>query len=127
MKIITFLDSINRCMFGELVEEQTTDTILAVKNPAVVNVTPQIDPASGRPTGQMALHLVPVFFREFLADKSDPMIYYYNKSVITITNDIAFNFRLRAQYEQLNTFETPQAAQPAPQPSDKKVINLFDK
>jgi len=119
--IVAFLDSINRLMFAE--EVNSTDSILKVKNPVVINIVPQADPRTGQPTGQMALQLIPVFFKEFLADKSSDVIFNYNKSVITVIDPLVFDFKLHAQYHQLfvNTPTAPTVV--APQPD---VIKLFD-
>jgi len=124
-KIVAFLDSINRLMFAEEVE--STNTILKVKNPVVINIVPQANPQTGQPTGQMALQLIPVFFREFLADKTSPVLFNYNKSVITVLDDLVYDFKLHAQYNQL--FANIPVMQPSMVPpvnDNPSVIKLFD-
>jgi len=52
----------------------------------------------------MSLQLFPIFFKEFLADKNEAVIYRYKKTNVTMpVKDIVFDFRLQAQYEQLFT------------------------
>ena len=102
MKLITFLDSAQRTIIAE--EKESTDTSVSVSNPVVVNIVPQQD------TGQMALQLLPVYFREFQADKSGSTVFTYNKDNITpIEVEGGFDFRLNAQYEQI--FNPPAQAQ----------------
>ena len=60
--LIIFLDSIGRLILGEK-EESTDDNIFNVKNPVVIMI-------NGDQTGKMSVQLFPLFFREFLADKS---------------------------------------------------------
>ena len=120
--IVAFLDSINRLMFAE--EVSSANDVLKVRNPVVINIVPQADPRTGQPTGQMALQLIPVFFKEFLADKSSDVIFNYNKSVITVIDPLVFDFKLHAQYHQL--FATTPTSPVTPVASQPGVIKLFD-
>lgn len=124
--ITSFLDAVGRTIVGTLVAEQTTDSILAVQNPVVLHVVPQDQ------SGRMSVQLLPIFFREFLADKTADVTFFFKKSTITETSIEAFDFRLQAQYTQMfnksNIFVPPAAGQVAPAAGQapNSVINLFD-
>lgn len=124
--LITFLDNAQRTVIGEMLSE--TATTISIKNPVVVNVVPQYDQQTRQPTGQMALQLLPVFFREFLGDKTAPVVYVYNKSEITsITFDGGFDFRLYGQYDHIfNLSEQGPISQPQPKSDNNPAIKLFD-
>ena len=119
-KITIFFDSVGRTILGERVDSATTDTVLTIKNPAVVHIMPN------QQTGQLTLQILPLFFREFLADKSEATTWKYNRSLITECNDIAFDFKLQAQYQQIfnpSPIITPGGVTPA---GKADVIRLFD-
>ncbi len=124
--VTVFLDTIGRTIVGELLGN--SDTSLEVKNPVILNVVP----AEG---GRMTVQLFPLFFREFLADKTDDVTFTFNKSTVVETDISALDFRLVAQYTQLfnknNTFVPEgavagaQATQGASSSNDT-VVNLFE-
>ena len=91
-KMVVFLDYVGRTILGECLEEKT-DTI-SVQNPVILHVVP----ADG---GRMSIQLLPLFFREFLADKSGNVIFDFTKTSITKSNINALDFRLNAQYAQM--------------------------
>lgn len=128
--LVTFFDAIGRTIIGEKSGEDSTHLI--VKNPVVVNMVPQRmqDPNTGQVVERMALQLLPLFFREFLADKSAGVEYMYNKNNITMTkDDIVFDFKLNVQYANIfaEAPELQQEAQPGAAPQqDDNVIQLFD-
>lgn len=101
--IRTFLDGSERTIIGEVLPELCTDELYVIKNPVVVNIIPQMDQRTGQPTGQMALQLLPLFFKEFQGDKSEPVIFEYKETAVTKIKpfDGGFDFRLYAQYEQI--------------------------
>lgn len=116
-KMVVFLDYVGRTILGELLEEKN-DT-LNVRNPVILHVVP----AEG---GRMSIQLLPLFFREFLADKSGDVTFNFKKNCITETSVDALDFRLNAQYSQMfnknNTFGSPQ-----PEESNSpSVVKLFD-
>ena len=122
--LITFLDSVQRTVIGEIIGEVNGEFTL-IKNPVVVNISQHIG-QNGQPTGQMALQLLPVFFKEFLGDKSAETIYKYPSNQITrIDFNGGFDFKLYAQYESLFNAPTPLEFSKS-KPTEKKVINLFD-
>jgi hypothetical protein len=125
--IVTFLDTIGRTIVGENNTSKTTDTVLAVKNPVVLHVVPQDQ------SGRMSVQLLPIFFREFLADKSGDATFYFRKQNITETDIETFDFRLKAQYDQMfnksNIFIPPTAGEVTPAgatQANPAIINLFD-
>ena len=124
INLIAFLDAAQRTIIGEL--ELETNETLTIKNPVVVNIVPQHDQATGRPTGGMALQLLPAFFKEFQGDKNSPVIYEYQKTQITkISFAGGFDFKLYGQYAHIFTQEI--AAQPVNNGAqDKPILNLFD-
>lgn len=124
--LVTFLDAVGRTIVGEHAE--STDTVIKVKNPVVLHVVPQDQ------SGKMSVQLLPIFFREFLADKTNDVTFSYHKDNITETDIEAFDFRLQAQYTQMfnssNIFVPPNAGGVTPAAAANNngggVINLFD-
>jgi hypothetical protein len=123
-KLVLFLDPIGRNILGEELENAADNTTISVKNPVILHVAD-----SGG--GKMSVQLLPLFFREFLADKSADVVFSYQKDKIVKTDIDAFDFRLQAQYNQIfskqSVFVSPQGQpeQQTQQPSNS-VINLFD-
>jgi hypothetical protein len=117
-KIVVFFDAVGRTILGERLEDKTTDKVLSIKNPAVVHIMPN------QQTGQLQLQILPLFFKEFLADKDTGTVWNYSRVNITEAVDVAFDFKLEAQYRQIF------AAGPAPAPQQPQgspeVIKLFD-
>jgi hypothetical protein len=118
-KIAVFFDSVGRTILGEKLEDKSSDKVLAIKNPAVVHIMPN------QQTGQLQLQILPLFFKEFLADKDSGTVWNYNRANITEAVDVTFDFKLEAQYRQIF------AASPAPVPQQPQgnqgdVIKLFD-
>lgn len=117
-KITVFFDSVGRTVLGELVASETNEKTLGVKNPAVIHIVPN------QQTGQLQLQILPLFFKEFLADKDGGTLWRYKKDNIVEAVDLAFDFKLEAQYRQLFT-ATPAPAPQQPQ-GNTDVIKLFD-
>lgn len=117
-KIVVFFDSVGRTILGEKLEDKSGDKVLAIKNPAVVHIMPN------QQTGQLQLQILPLFFKEFLADKNEGTVWNYNRANITEAVGVVFDFKLEAQYRQIF------AAMPAPAPQQPQgqaeVIKLFD-
>jgi hypothetical protein len=119
-KTVVFFDAVGRTILGEKVEAETTDKVLAIKNPAVVHIMPN------QQTGQLQLQILPLFFKEFLADKDAGTTWKYKRENITEAVDVTFDFKLEAQYRQI--FANAPAPAPAPQQpqGSPEVIKLFD-
>ena len=116
--IITFMDSIGRTIFAEIDEKRSNAEELWVYNPVVVHTQPNPQ------TGQMALQLFPVFFREFLADKEQKIVWKYNrKNIVETGESIVFDFKLKAQYASI--FSMPSRMTEPSNKSDN-TIKLFD-
>lgn len=111
--LTVFLDTIGRTIIGKVASE-TTDA-LAVENPAVVHVQPNPQ------TNQLQLQILPLFFREFQADRNQATVWNYRKANITTCDDVTFAVQFISQYEQM--FRVVEAAPPAPEP---QVIKLFE-
>lgn len=124
--ITIILDSVGRTIVGEVDQVKTNDQVLGLKNPVVLHIVPQDQ------NGRMSVQLLPLFFREFLADKSGDVTFEYKKASITDVQLDALDFRLQAQYSQLfnksNVFVQPQASpNTAPvEQTNSSVVNLFD-
>lgn len=129
-KLVTFLDEIGRTIIAEYASETTKH--LKVKNPVVINVVPQQDPQTGQQ--RMSLQLFPLFFREFLADKEQAITWKYVRDrIIETEEEVVFDFKLHAQYNQIfapipeaAAAPTVQPVQPAGAPANNNVIKLFD-
>jgi hypothetical protein len=123
--LIAILDSVGRTVIGEILSEHTNNDVFALKNPVVLHIVPQDQ------TGRMSVQLLPLFFREFLADKTGDVVFEYKKATSTEIKLDALDFRLQAQYTQLfsknNMFVSPQTSQESQEPNKQgSVINLFD-
>jgi hypothetical protein len=112
-KLTVFLDNIGRTIIGKVSSE--TETTLSIENPALVHIQPNAQ------TQQLQLQILPLFFKEFQADKNEPTVWNYNKQNITTSNEIKFAFQFAAQYDQL--FQAPVAPN---QDSNNEVVKLFD-
>jgi len=120
--IAVFFDSVGRTILGERIDADTSDKVLTIKNPAVVHIMPN------QQTGQLSLQILPLFFREFLADKTEPTVWKYNRELITECKDVAFDFKLQAQYQQIfnpSPIITPTNPGVAPAGAGD-VVRLFD-
>jgi len=117
--LVVILDTIGRTILGE--SQESPKGLFNVKNPVILHIVPADN------NGKMSVQLLPLFFREFLADKSGDVVFTYEASRITKTDIDALDFRLQAQYSQMfnpqNSFvtEAPQEA-----PSGDSVVKLFD-
>ena len=122
-KHVVFVDNIGRTVVGETV--LSNKTVLEVKNPAVIHVQPNQE------TGQIAVQLIPFFFKEFQAGGKSDSVWVFLKSNITLGKDLVLDDRLLSQYTNMfSAIQTP------PQPalvgpdgastSQPPVVKLFD-
>lgn len=128
-KLIVFFDTVGRTIIAEEVERK--DSTLKVKNPVIVHIVPN------QQTGQMALQLLPGFFKEFQADKTQDTEWTYNLNMIAPCTHVDLDFRLISQYSNMfsnievpeNPIVTPDQVQQPPQGPQQgsEVVNLFDK
>lgn len=91
-EMVVFLDSVNRTIVAQKAPEQTKDT-LTVINPAILSIAP-------RQGGQMVAQLIPVFFREPLADKNQKCVATYPLSSIA-TSNIVLDEKFIKEYDKL--------------------------
>lgn len=117
--LVTFLDAIGRTLFAEQIPDRCTDEEFVVKNPVVVNI-------ATTPDNKMSLQLLPVFFKEFLGDKDDDVVFTYNRQMVTIADKVAFDFKLHNNYKQMFSNIILPDADPVKGTQSKKVIDLFD-
>jgi hypothetical protein len=108
--LTVFLDSIGRTIIGKVAKEDTD--VLSVENPALVHIQPNTQ------TGQIQLQILPLFFKEFQADKNKPTVWNFKKTNITTSEEIPFAVQFVAQYEQM--FRSTEA------PKQPEVVKLFD-
>jgi len=94
MDIITYIDSIGRTCFGELVEQ--TDSSLRVKAPAMIMVTPN-DAAN------MKVDVMPLFFTEFSSGEA-PIFKYlntqYTEVEVTISDKILVHYNAKINVKE---------------------------
>ncbi|NBW58255.1 hypothetical protein EBR43_10855 [bacterium] len=114
--IITFIDHIGRTMLG--VQVKTDKNFLYVKDPAIIHVQPTQQ-------GQLNVQTIPLYFREFLGEKSrkDGTTWKFNLDTVVLGVDIDNDPRLLEQYKKL--FVAQPTASAGSVKSDK-VIKLFD-
>jgi hypothetical protein len=122
-KLTVILDPVGRTIVGE--ETTSPKGHLSIKNPVILHIVPADN------QGKMSVQLLPLFFREFLADKSSDVTFTYDATKIAKTDIDALDFRLQAQYSQMfnpnNQFVTnDQPVQEDNANNDSTVINLFD-
>jgi len=112
--IITFIDHIGRTMLAILVDQDKTH--LTVKNPAIIHVQPTQN-------GQLNVQTIPLFFREFVGEKSksNGTVWKFNLNTIVLGVEIDNDPRLVEQYNKL--FSAPVAT---PAKESAPVIKLFD-
>lgn len=91
-KIIVFLDSIQRTIVAT--EVTSTDTKLVIEKPAILNVAPTQEK-------KLQVQLYPLLFREFLKDRDVFPTWTYDKSAITIADNLELETNLIAQYNEM--------------------------
>tara|TARA_R100000458_G_C8240253_1_gene219530 strand:- start:356 stop:721 length:366 start_codon:yes stop_codon:yes gene_type:complete len=117
MDIFTYVDSIGRTCFGELVEQ--TDDFLRIKAPAMIMVTPN-DAAN------MKVDVMPLFFTEFSSGEH-PIFKYksnqYTEVEVNISEKILIHYNAK-----INTTEEPNVEPPATPLSEENVpeVTLFE-
>jgi hypothetical protein len=113
--LTVFLDNIGRTIIGKVVKENAE--AISIENPALVHVQPNTQ------TNQLQLQILPLFFREFQADKAQATVWNFKKQNITTAEPIPFAVQFEAQYEQMFQTIDAAASKPAKNP---EVVKLFD-
>lgn len=93
------VDAAGRTILGEH-EKETKDNIV-LKNPATLFIQPN------QQTGQLAVQLIPFFFREFVEESERPegLSWTFHKSSTCYTDKFKLDERLYSQYEKMMTKE----------------------
>jgi hypothetical protein len=117
--LVVILDTIGRTVLGEAVDSPKGN--FSIKNPVILHIVPADN------NGKMSVQLLPLFFREFLADKSGDVTFTYDASRVTKTDIDALDFRLQAQYAQMFNPQNSFVADPSQAaPASDSVVKLFD-
>lgn len=113
--LITFIDHIGRTIIGESAGDVDSGASFLVKNPAIIHVQPT-------QTGQLNVQTIPLYFREFVGDKSkeNGTTWKYHYANVVFGVDVDNDPRLTDQYSKL--FTAPVAAPT----NDPQVVRLFD-
>jgi hypothetical protein len=118
--LTVILDTIGRTVLGEKVD--SVKGSVSLKNPVILHIVPADS------QGKMSVQLLPLFFREFLGDKSGDVVFTYDSTRVTSTDIDALDFRLQAQYSQMfnpNNNYVSSPDQSSTQGNDS-VVKLFD-
>lgn len=98
-QIVVFFDALGRTIIGVNAGD-TSDTI-SVQNPAVLH-------AGLNNEGKIQVNLIPAFFREFLTDWNQALIFNYSKkNIVPETNGIVLDDKLVKQYLSMWTSRPP--------------------
>lgn len=128
-KLVVILDPIGRTILGESAccGKECKEEVIKIKNPVVLHIVPADN------QGKMSVQLLPIFFREFLADKTGDVVFKYPKNKVVTTDIDALDFRLQTQYSQMfnpqNVFVPPTGVEPVASPNtgeNPQVVALFD-
>tara|TARA_Y100000310_G_C20301583_1_gene632061 strand:+ start:135 stop:545 length:411 start_codon:yes stop_codon:yes gene_type:complete len=130
-EIVAFVDGVGRVIVGRLAS--STKTAIDVVNPAVVNIQIQQN------TNQIAVQLLPFFFREFIAPavKDKGVTWTFQKTNIVMSPDLELEDNIQTQYKGI--FEAPEGAEVPSTPgtvtlpsedvkgsAEPEVVKLFD-
>ena len=127
-KYVIFVEANGRTVYGIEDSEKSTDTLLAVRNPAVIFV--QADQQSG----QFGVQVVPFLFREFAKDgTTTDQLWTFNRAQITQAHDVELDTKLLEQHKRIfSAIEMPAGTgivtpqQAAAEQAEEKVVKLFD-
>lgn len=99
LKLRVIVDAAGRTIVGE--HEKETETTLVLRNPATLFIQPN------QQTGQLAVQLIPFFFREFVDEslRAEGLAWTFAKSAISFTDEFGLDTRLSDQYEKMMTKE----------------------
>lgn len=117
MDIITYIDSIGRTCFGELIEK--TDTELRVKSPAMIMVTPN-------DASNMKVDVMPLFFTEFSSGESPVFVYkgsQFTEVEVVISDKILEHYNAKIN---VNEEANPEPTADLPKEEEVPEVTLFD-
>jgi hypothetical protein len=117
MDIITYIDSIGRTCFGELVER--TDSLTRVKAPAMIMVTPN-------DASNMKVDVMPLFFTEFSSGEAPVFVYkadQFTEVEVDISDKILIHYNAK-----INVTSEPNPEAPVTVLPDANVeeVTLFE-
>lgn len=120
------VDAAGRTILGE--HEKETKDVIVLKNPATLFIQPN------QQTGQLAVQLIPFFFREFVEESKRPegLSWTFDKSHVSFTEQFTLDERLYSQYEKMMTKEansnppTVEEFEGAAAKKQTKEVKLFD-
>jgi len=115
-----FVDSIGRAILGEVAEGPADQ--VCVKKPVIIHVQPN------QQTGQIAVQLIPYFFKEFNSTEDDT-VWKFPVSSVVVSDGLTLNDQLINQYTTIvNAPAAPAApdAPPAGAQNEPGVVKLFD-
>ena len=126
IELRVLVDAAGRTILGEH-EKETKDTIV-LRNPATLFIQPN------QQTGQLAVQLIPFFFREFVEEKARPegLPWTFDKRAISVAPKFGLDARLADQYEKMMTKEANTNPPPvenlggAAQENAPKEVKLFE-
>lgn len=99
LELKVIVDAAGRTIVGEYESESKTEVVL--RNPATLFIQPN------QQTGQLAVQLIPFFFREFVEEAKRPtgLAWTFNKQAIASSEQFGLDARLYDQYEKMMTKE----------------------
>jgi len=117
------VDSAGRTIVGEFSSE--TAKKFELKNPATLFIQPN------QQTGQLAVQLIPFFFREFITEdqRASGLVWTFDKANIVISSDFDLDDRLLQQYTNMMTKEAntnPPPVEEVEKEGEVKEVKLFD-
>lgn len=124
LELRVIVDAAGRTIVGEHSKETKDQLIL--KNPATLFIQPN------QQTGQLAVQLIPFFFREFVEEELRPegLSWTFAKSNISTTPTFGLDSRLYDQYEKMMTKEANTNPPPVEEVENTNIkakeVKLFD-
>jgi len=112
--VIVFINHVGQTIIAEQVS--VNDEKLEVKNPSILHVTPN-------QTGQLQVQLIPLFFKEFLEDKSGGAVFAFNRANV-VTSSVKLDGKIAEQYSRI--FNAPSGPVNSNKGPNSEVIKLFD-
>lgn len=113
-----FVDSIGRAILGEVAEGPEDQ--VCVKKPVIIHVQPN------QQTGQIAVQLIPYFFKEFNTTEDDTVWKFPADSVV-VSDGLTLNEQLLSQYTSIVNAAPAGAPAAGQEPSKEPgVVKLFD-
>tara|TARA_B110000495_G_scaffold123403_1_gene107291 strand:- start:1885 stop:2292 length:408 start_codon:yes stop_codon:yes gene_type:complete len=99
LNLRVLVDAAGRTILGE--HEKETKDVITLRNPATLFIQPN------QQTGQLAVQLIPFFFREFVIEEQRAvgLAWSFDKKSISYTDEFKLDARLSDQYEKMMTKE----------------------